>query len=100
MKITIQTPGFTGKPELLKFAEEHVQKFSHLSDRIMEGKVVLHIDKSDEKKNKVCDIRLAVPGNDLFATKTAGSFEEAIADTCQALRKQVEGWKELPTRSA
>lgn len=60
----------------------------------MEGNVVLSIEKSDENKNKVCEARIVVPGYDLFARKTAGSFEEAIVNTCEALRKQIAAWKE------
>ena len=94
MKVTIQTPGFTGRPELLKFTEEHIQNLAHLSDRIMEGQVVLSLDKSDDNKNKVCEARIIVPGYDLFARKTASSFEEAVTNTCDALRRQIAGWKE------
>ncbi|SHG72029.1 putative sigma-54 modulation protein [Chryseolinea serpens] len=94
MKVTIQTPGFTGRPDLLKFTEEHIQKLHHLSDRLMEGQVVLSLEKSDENKNKVCEARIVVPGYDLFASKTAASFEEAVVNTCEALRKQIAAWKE------
>ncbi|HEY5749857.1 MAG TPA: HPF/RaiA family ribosome-associated protein [Chryseolinea sp.] len=94
MKVTIQTPGFTARPELLKFTEEHILKLHHLSDRLMESDVVLSIEKSDEKKNKVCEAKIVVPGYDLFARKTADSFEEAVVNTCDALRKQIAAWKE------
>lgn len=94
MKVSIQTPGFTGRPELLKFTQEHVQKLRHLSARIMEGQVVLSIEKSDENKNKVCEARIIIPGYDLFARKTADTFEAAVTNTCEALRKQIASWKE------
>ena len=99
MKVTIQTPGFTGRPGLLKYTEEHVQKLANLSDRIMEGQVVLSIDKSNDNKNKVCEARIIVPGYDLFARKTADSFEEAVTHACEALRKQIAGWKETTARA-
>ena len=94
MKVTIQTPGFTARAELLKFTEEHIQKLHHLSDRLMDSNVVLSLEKSEEKKNKVCEAKIVVPGYDLFARKTADSFEEAVANTCEALRRQIASWKE------
>ncbi len=36
------------------------------------------------------EIRLAVPGNDLYAKRRAVSFEEAAVNTIEALRSQVE----------
>jgi ribosome-associated translation inhibitor RaiA len=64
-----------------------------LSDRILEGKVILKLDKSDTHENKVCEIRLVIPGNDLFAKKNAASFEQALDQAIHALEKQVQDWK-------
>ena len=43
--------------------------------------------------NKVCEIRLAVPGNDLFAKKHSDSFEDAVTKVIDALREQIEKMK-------
>ena len=55
----------------------------------MEAQVVLKIDKSDTQSNKLCEILLAIPGNDLFASKQCPSFEEAILKTIEALKQQL-----------
>ena len=47
MKITIQTPGFKARRELLDLINEKVGKLSHLSDRILEARVLIKADKSD-----------------------------------------------------
>jgi putative sigma-54 modulation protein len=93
MKIIIQTPDFKAQPELTDFVNEKVEKLSQFSDRIIESRVLLKVDKSDNKENKISEIRVVIPGNDLFATKQAKSFEEATAKAVDALKKQIEEWK-------
>lgn len=93
MKIIIQTPDFKAQPELTDFVNEKVEKLSLFSDRIIESRVLLKIDKSENKENKVSEIRVVIPGNDLFASKQAKSFEEATAKAVDALKKQIEDWK-------
>lgn len=93
MKIIIQTPDFKAQPELTDFVNEKVEKLSLFSDRIIESRVLLKVDKSENKENKVSEIRVVIPGNDLFASKQAKSFEEATAKAVDALKKQIEDWK-------
>ena len=68
MKIDIQTPGIKARQELLDLITEKVSKLEHLSDRILEARVLLKTEKSDIRDNKICEIRLVIPGNDLFAS--------------------------------
>lgn len=93
MKTQIQSLGFDANQSLLKFIDQKLEKIGHLTDRILEGKVILKIDKSDTRENKICEIRLVIPGNDLFAKKTAETFEQAVDHVTQALDKQVHDWK-------
>ena len=94
MKIIIQSPDFKAQPALTDFVNEKVEKLAVFSDRIIESRVLLKLDHSETKDNKVSEIRLVIPGNDLFATKHAKSFEEATAKAVDALKKQIEEWKE------
>ena len=93
MKTQIQSLGFDAKPTLLQLINERLEKIGNLSDRILESKVILKIDKSDTDENKICEIRLVIPGKDLFAKKTAESFEQALDHVIRALEKQVHDWK-------
>ncbi|HEV8515244.1 MAG TPA: HPF/RaiA family ribosome-associated protein [Cyclobacteriaceae bacterium] len=93
MKTQIQSLGFDANRDLLNLIDKKLEKIGQLSDRILEGKVVLKIDKSDTRENKICEIRLAIPGNDLFAKKMAESFEQAVDQVMHALEKQVHDWK-------
>lgn len=93
MKILIQAPDFKAQPELIEFVNDKIQKLELFSDRIIEARVLLKLDKSDNRENKVSEIKLVIPGNDLFASKQAKTFEEATVKTVDALKKQIEEWK-------
>lgn len=95
MKTVIKTPDFKARPELLKFVHEKTGKLRELSDRILECEVRLKLDKSGKQDNKVCEIHLAIPGNDLFASRQCKTFEEATSKVVTALKRQVENWKKI-----
>jgi putative sigma-54 modulation protein len=96
MKIIIETPDFKANRKLNSFIKEKVEKLNHFSERIAEGKVLLKHEKSDTHENKICEIKLSVPGNNLFASKQCESFEEAILLTVDALKQQIIKRKERP----
>lgn len=89
----IQSLGFDASQALLELVNKRLEKFETITDRILESKVVLKVDKSATRENKICEIRLAIPGNDLFAKKTAETFEQALDLVVHALEKQVHDWK-------
>lgn len=93
MKITIQTPDFKADQKLLDFINEKVEKLGKFTDLIHDAGVTLKLDRSDTRDNKICEIRLGVPGNDLFAAKQSKTFEEAASKAIEALRSQIESRK-------
>jgi putative sigma-54 modulation protein len=93
MRITIQSPDFKADQKLLDLVTEKMEKLSKFSERIHEANVTLKLDRSETKENKVCEIKLGIPGNDLFAVKQCKTFEEAAAKTTEALRSQIQSWK-------
>lgn len=93
MKTQVQSLGFDANPTLLELVNKRLEKIAQHSDRILEGRVVLKLDKSDTRENKICEIRLVIPGNDLFAKKVNTTFEEALDHVIHALEKQVADWK-------
>ncbi len=94
MKLTIETPNLNAKESLTSFVQETIDKLETISDRIIEGHVFLKLDKFDNKENKVCEIKLLMPGNDLFASKHSDTFEQAVVMTTDALKHQLKRWKD------
>ncbi|MDZ4843990.1 MAG: ribosome-associated translation inhibitor RaiA [Chitinophagales bacterium] len=93
MNINIKTIHFTAKQELTDFITEKVGALFRYSDEILAGEVSLKLDKSATRENKICEIRLVVPGNDLFAKRQCETFEGATKQTIEALQKQIEKLK-------
>ena len=54
--------------------------------------MILENDK--EKQNKITEVKVHLPGIELFAKKHAKSFEESIDVSFEAIRKQIQKDKE------
>ena len=94
MKVNLQSLHFKASGELKEFVEEKVGKLSHLNEEILSAEVTLVADDIKIKRNKVCEIRLVVPGYDEFVKKEATSFEEAVLDAVETLQKVVRHKKD------
>jgi len=93
MTTNIQSIGFTASEALTAFVKEKTAKLSLHFENIISSEVCLSIDNSSTNENKVCDIRLVIPGNDLLAKAQCKTFEEAIAQASDALIRQIEKHK-------
>jgi len=89
MNTKIQSIRFDADKKLLAFIESKVTKLELFSDEILGAEVYLRLDKDSERENKVVEIKLEIPGNDIFAKKNSKSFEEATDLTIEALRRQL-----------
>ncbi|MDB4089079.1 ribosome-associated translation inhibitor RaiA [Flavobacteriales bacterium] len=92
MDIKVQSIHFDADKKLVDFVEERVTKLSHYYDKIIGGDVFLKLESSD-KENKVAEIKIKLPGKDLFAKKQCKSFEEATDEAVEALRRQINKHK-------
>ena len=90
MKINIQSPGFTINHELTGFINEKVEKLFRYYGEVISCEVALRLDNSDTKENKLCEIRLAVPGNDLLASSQCKTFEEALLNAVEIIKGQIK----------
>ncbi len=87
MKINLQSLHFKASDNIKEFVEDKVGKLSHFDDKILSADVTLFSDDGKSIDNKVCEIRLVVPGYDDFVKRNAESFEEAIAGAVETLQK-------------
>jgi putative sigma-54 modulation protein len=94
MTIQIQSIHFTADRKLLAFIEEKVGKLSQYYDEIISSEIFLRLDKSDQMENKVAEIKLNVPGNELYVKRQCRTFEEAVDTGISALSRQVLKHKE------
>lgn len=93
MEIQIHSIHFDADQKLIELVNKKVEKLYHFFDAIVSSEVYLKLDKALTAHNKVAEIKLHVPGGDLFVKRQCSSFEEAIDNCTEALRKQLEKQK-------
>lgn len=94
MTVKVQSIHFDADVKLLDFIETKVGKLGQFHDNIINGEVFLRLDKAENHENKVAEIKLAIPGKELFAKRQCKSFEEATDLAVEALRRQIKKYKE------
>lgn len=90
MDINIKAIHFEITEKLTAFIEKKLEKLSRRYESVTDAEVNLRVVKPETAMNKEAGIRLQVPSNELFASKTADTFEEAIDLSLDALEKQLE----------
>ncbi len=93
MNVKVHSIHFDADVKLIEFVEGKLGKLNQFFDNIVVGEVFLRLDKSSDMDNKVTEIRLAMPGKELFAKKQCKSFEEATDLAVDALKRQVKRYK-------
>lgn len=93
MDIKIQSVNFSADQSLNSFVEERVQKLTQYFDNIIACEAFLKVDKKAASGNKISEIKLSIPGKELFAKKKCDSFEEATDLVVSALIRQLRKHK-------
>jgi putative sigma-54 modulation protein len=94
MKITVQSIRFNADKKLLEFIQKKVDKLDTFYDNIINGEVYLRLEKVEDEANKITEIKLMLPGNQIFAKEQCKTFEEATDLAVECLRKQIEKHKQ------
>lgn len=93
MDVIIQSLGFKHSDNLESYIHERLEKLTP-ADRIIRANVTLFQGPDRAAPNDYCEIRLEIPGPDIFVKESSPQFEQAI-DECinklqSILRKQKE----------
>ncbi len=94
MKVKVHSIRFDADKKLLEFVQGRVDRLEHFYDKIINSEVFLRVDKSSNTVNKVAEIKMNIPGKELFAKKKCKSFEEATDTAVEALRRQLKKHKQ------
>ena len=90
INVHIQSLQFDASEALQEFAKKKIDRLARFDDTISKAEVTLRLDKSNATQGKIAAIRLIVPGYDHYAEKGAASFEEAIDEAIDALKRQID----------
>jgi ribosomal subunit interface protein len=95
MEVKINSVHFTADQKLVDFINKKVGKLDTFFDGIINAEVTLKVLKPEVANNKVSELKVSIPANGyLFAKKQADTFEEATDLTIDAVRKQIDKYKE------
>lgn len=92
MKLQVHSIHFNADQKLIDFIQKKVDKLETFYDRMVDGEVFLRLN-NEGIENKTVEIKVKVPGNQLFAKEQAESFEAATDLATEALRKQLKKFK-------
>ncbi len=94
MNIKIQSVHFNTDSKLEEHIEQKVGKLLQRNEDVLSANVTLKLDKSEVADNKIAEIRIEIPGNDIYAKKQSKTFEEATDVAIEAVRRQLKKFKE------
>ena len=91
METNIKAVHFDISEKLVDFLNKKIEKISRRNESVSKVDVVLTLVKPETVKNKEAGVKLTVPGHgELFASKTADTFEEALDLALEAVERQLE----------
>ena len=93
MQVQVHAIHFDADQKLLNFIDQRIQKLAQFHDNIITSEVYLKLDNSDDRHNKVTEIKLSVPRKELFVKKQSKSVEESTDNAIEALRRQIRKYR-------
>lgn len=94
MKLQMHSIHFDADQKLVDFIQKKADKLDTFYDRIIDGEVFMRLEKDDDRENKLLEIKLNIPGGQLFAKEKSKSFEAAADEAVESLRRQLKKHKE------
>jgi putative sigma-54 modulation protein len=94
MKLQMHSIHFDADQRLIDFIQKKANKLDTFYEHIVDGEVFLRLVKKESRENKMVEIKLNIPGTQLFAKEQSDSFEAATDMAVEALRRQIKKHKE------
>jgi putative sigma-54 modulation protein len=94
MKVNVHAVNFAVDRKLVDFIQERMEKLEKYYDKIVSFDVFLKVEKTSEKENKIIEVKVHVPGDDLIVKKQCKTFEEGVELTAESLERLLVKRKE------
>ena len=94
MKVSTQSVNFNADRKLLVFVENRLQALTKFHDKIIGADVFLKVQNTSDKENKVTEVKVNIPGNELMVKRETRTFEEGISLASESLKRQLKRTKE------
>ncbi len=99
MKVFTQSINFKADQKLLNYIDKKIVALERFYDKIVDVEVFLKVQKTSEKQNKMAEIKINIPHNELIVKKKAKTFEEGVSLSVESLKRQLEKSKEKRKKS-
>ena len=94
MRIRTESVQFKADQKLLDYIEKKFSKLETYFDRIVETEVKLKLENSGQVKDKIVEVILHVPGDNIFVKETDKTFEAAVEAANDNLKRRLKKYKE------
>lgn len=94
MKLQMHSIHFDADDTLIDFIQKKADKLETFFDKIIDGEVFMRLEKNESNENKIIEVKLNIPGNQLFAKQKSKTFEGAADEAVESLRRQLKKHKE------
>jgi len=94
MKVNMQAVNFDADLKLINFSQNKLDKLEQFYSKIINADVYLKVQKTSAPENKIAEIRLFVPGDDMVVKKTCKTFEQCLDECVASLERQLKKRKE------
>ncbi|QGW27651.1 ribosome hibernation-promoting factor, HPF/YfiA family [Phnomibacter ginsenosidimutans] len=95
MTLNIQSVRFDADEKLIEHVNKKIAKLSTYHDRIIKVDVFLKLDNVVHTiKDKVAEIKVTIPKNEVFVKSSSKSFEESFDNAFESVCTQIKRKKE------
>ena len=94
MKVYTQSVNFNASETLLDFTQKKVESLEKFHDKIVDAEVFFKLENSSDKENKITEIKINIPGNELIVKKQFKTFEEGVSTAVDTLKRSLKKSKE------
>ncbi len=95
MTVNIQSVRFEADNKLTDHIQKKLAKLASFHDRIIKVDVFLKLDNVVHQiKDKVAEIRISIPRNEIFVKSSSKSFEESFDDAFNSVCNKIKRKKE------
>ncbi len=99
MNLRMHAVHFDADQKLLDYIKKKVEKLETFNRKIVDGEVILRLEKSHLNKNevfsnKVIELKINIPGEQLFTKESSSSFESATDTAVEIMSRLIKKRKQ------
>ena len=94
MKMNLQSVNFTADQKLVDFIQKKLDKLENHFDNVIYADVYLKVENTSEKENKISEILLSIPGDEIICKKKGRRFEVGVDECVNSLGRQLQKRKD------